>query len=311
MRIEQLEYLSAVTQHGSLRRASERLHVSQPALSEAVSKLERELGVDLLDRHRSGARISRRGRTLLTHMDEVLAAVGRLRAAAGEERTTTRPVRLGTVTAATSALLAPALSRLGTATPRTVVEMVTLTSDQVAEGVRDGSLDLGLVNLLDGDDAPADLEGRVLVEGRPVVVLPADHPLAARPEIEVDALRAEAFVMMRHGYLMHRVAHRLFGGTPPLVCHSTDGAELAKTLVADGVGLTLLPDYSVESDPLLRAGALVVRPVAGDRTRLGLTLLNRPGARAAAPARELATALEDGARAREARGGLSVAGSGG
>ena len=53
MRIEQLEYLLAVTRHGSLRRASEKLHISQPSLSEALSKLERELGVTLLDRRRS------------------------------------------------------------------------------------------------------------------------------------------------------------------------------------------------------------------------------------------------------------------
>ena len=80
MRIEQLEYIAAVTQHGSLRRASERLHLSQPALSEAVSKLERELGVTLLDRRRSGARISRAGPELLPDMVEVLEAVDRLRA---------------------------------------------------------------------------------------------------------------------------------------------------------------------------------------------------------------------------------------
>ena len=85
MRIEQLEYIAAVTQHGSLRRASERLHISQPALSEAVSKLERELGVTLLDRRRSGARISRRGRELQQHMVEVLEAVDALRTAAGDQ----------------------------------------------------------------------------------------------------------------------------------------------------------------------------------------------------------------------------------
>src|SRR4051794_32370456 len=45
MRIEQLEYLAAVTRYGSLRRASDQLHVSQPAISEAIRKLERELGV--------------------------------------------------------------------------------------------------------------------------------------------------------------------------------------------------------------------------------------------------------------------------
>ncbi len=55
MRLEQLEYVAAVTRTGSLRQASEQLHVSKPALSEAISRLERELGVSLLDRKRSGA----------------------------------------------------------------------------------------------------------------------------------------------------------------------------------------------------------------------------------------------------------------
>ena len=100
MRLEQLEYLAAVVQHGSLRRASEHLHISQPALSEGVGKLERELGVTLLDRHRSGARINRSGRELLAHMTEVLEAVDRLRAAAGDQNGVTRTVRVGTVNTA-------------------------------------------------------------------------------------------------------------------------------------------------------------------------------------------------------------------
>jgi hypothetical protein len=54
MRIEQDEYVAAASRHESLRRPSAQLHVSQPALSEAISKLERELGVTLIDRHRSG-----------------------------------------------------------------------------------------------------------------------------------------------------------------------------------------------------------------------------------------------------------------
>src|SRR4051812_12359219 len=65
VRLEQLEYLAAVTRHGSLRRASEELHVSQPALSESLRNLERELGVTLLDRRRTGARINTQGRELL------------------------------------------------------------------------------------------------------------------------------------------------------------------------------------------------------------------------------------------------------
>ena len=109
MRIEQLEYLAAVTQHGSLRRASESLHLSQPALSEALGKLERELGVPLLDRRRSGARISRQGQDLLPYMTEVLDAVDRLRQAAGDQTLVSRTLRIGTVNAANSSLLVPAV----------------------------------------------------------------------------------------------------------------------------------------------------------------------------------------------------------
>ena len=138
MRIEQLEYFAAVTQHGSLRRASEKLHLSQPALSEAVSKLERELGVTLLDRRRSGARISRHGRELLQHMVEVLEAVDRLRLAAGDQRTTTRLVRLGTVNAATSTLLVPAVSAFNRAHPGTTVEVLNMQQADIQLGLSRG-----------------------------------------------------------------------------------------------------------------------------------------------------------------------------
>ena len=82
MRIEQLHYLTAVDDHGTLRRAGEQLPLSQSALLEALSKLERELGTRLLDRDRSGTRISEEGRHLLPHVQQVLDAVARLRLSA-------------------------------------------------------------------------------------------------------------------------------------------------------------------------------------------------------------------------------------
>lgn len=276
MRIEQLEYLAAVTQHGSLRRAAEHLHVSQPALSEAVSRLERELGVTLLDRRRSGARISRAGVELLDHMVDVLDAVDRLRTAAGDRGADVRQVRVGTVNAATTTLLVPAAARLREQHPGTGLELLTLQQREIEQGLREGSLDLGLVNVLGDDDPPAGLVSTPLLQGRPVVVLPAGHRLAEQDEVAVDDLRAEPFVGMRAGYLMHRVAGRLFGVEPPRTGHSTDGAEMGKTLVAQGLGLTLLPDYSVVGDPMERAGLITTRPVAGDATVVTLVLRERP-----------------------------------
>ena len=91
----------------------------------------------------------------------------------------------------------------------------------------------------------------------------------------VDDLRDERFVAMRSGYLMYRFAHRLFGTDLPTDWHTTDGAEMGKVMVADGLGLTVLPDYSVVGDPLERAGLIVTRPIAGDRTLVRLSLQQR------------------------------------
>ena len=217
MRIEQLEYLAAVTRHGSLRQASERLHLSQPALSEALSKLERELGVTLLDRRRSGARISRQGQELLPTMVEVLEAVDRLRQAAGDPTLSLRMLRVGTVNAGTSAVLVPADARLPRGTP----------GDPGRDGqhparrrsTRDWSraaLDLGLVNVLPGrrrTPGPA-RRSSCCTGGRSCAAAPTTRS-RSWTTVELDELADEPFVAMRAGYLMHRYAHRLFGGTLP------------------------------------------------------------------------------------------------
>jgi DNA-binding transcriptional LysR family regulator len=291
MRLEQLEYLAAVVQHGSLRRASEHLHISQPALSEGVGKLERELGVTLLDRHRSGARINRSGRELLDHMTEVLEAVDRLRAAAGDQNGVTRTVRVGTVDTGTSSVVAPAVLAFQRGRRSTTVEVVDLPHPGVVDGVLEGSLDLGLVNLLSGDELPAELEHTLLVRGAPVVVMPPDHAWAAQESVSVVELREERFVAMRPGYVMHRFAQRLFAGQPPATTYRTDGSGMSKLLVADRMGVTVLPDFSIVDDPLSRAGLLVHRALAGDTTEITLALVQRRAQRVPESVRELRQAL--------------------
>lgn len=275
MRTEQLEYLTAVTRHGSLRRTSEELHISQPALSEALRNLERELGVSLLDRSRTGTRISRRGRDLLPQIAEVMEAVQRLRTAAGDQSQSARLVRVGTVSAATSTLLVPAVRALALSRPGTTVEIVNLQQEEIHRQLAEGVLDLGLVNLLEGDDVPPDLRCARLLHGRPALVCRVDHRLAAHQVVSLEDLRAESFVAMRSGYLMHRFVHRVLGARMPPIASSTDGAEMGKLMVAEGLGVTVLPDYSVAGDPLVVAGVLTHRPLEDD-TGVDLVLLERP-----------------------------------
>lgn len=275
MRTEQLEYIAAVTRLGSLRRAAEEMRLSQPALSETVRNLERELGVDLLERKRTGATMSTEGRELLPHIINVLEAVDRLRSAAGERHRISRMMRVGTVNAATVPLLVPVVRDFRAAHPATQVEVVAAQQTDINRALSEGGFDLGLVNHLDGDDMPAGFESTQLLHGRPVVCLRPDSPLASLPAVSADDLLAQPVIAMRSGYVMHRYVHRLLGGRSPSFSYSTDGAEMGKLMVAEGLGVTVLPDFSVIGDPLERLGTITYRPIAGDMTRVLLMLQRR------------------------------------
>ncbi|HEY1821243.1 MAG TPA: substrate-binding domain-containing protein [Trebonia sp.] len=231
-------------------------------------------------------------------MADVLDAVARLRAAAGDQLAPRRLLRIGTVNAGTAGLVLPAMRAFQAQHPASTVEIRNLQQADIQLSLAEGTLDLGLVNLLDGDDVPPGLELLPLLTGRPVAVLPVSHPLAARAEVPAGELRGERLVAMRAGYLMHRFVHRLLGAEPPGECHSVDGAEMGKMMVAEGMGIALLPDYSVHGDPLERAGLIVARPIAGDETTVSMIALSRRQARVNPIAGDMIQHLRDQARPR-------------
>lgn len=265
MRVDQLSHFRAVVRTGSIRRAAEASHLSQPALSESIANLERELGVSLLDRARSGAKISEAGRELLPRIVEILDGIDQLREAADERRRSTRVLHVGTVSAATVSLLAPAVRIFAQRHPGTGVEIVNARSEEIDVRLSEGSLDIGLVNHLIGDDPPAgEFEVLELLHGQPVVCFAPTSPLAGLDAIPVSELVDRPLVAMRTGFVMNRYLRRLFEqieAEPSIVCYA-DGAEMGKVMVADGTGITLLPDYSIAGDPLYRSGLIDYRPVA-------------------------------------------------
>lgn len=280
MRIEQLEYVVAVARLGSFRAAAEELYISQPALSETVRNLERELGVRILDRKQSGATVSVTGRELLPHMITVLDAIDELRRAAGHQHRNSRMVRLGTVTAATVPLVTPIIRQFRQVHPETQVEVVAAQQAQIHRALLEGSFDLGLVEYLDGDDFPPEFETTELLYGQAVACLRPDHPLAARRVVCIDDLVTEPLIAMRSGYVMHRLLYRLLHGLTPSICYATDGAEMGKLMVGEGLGITVLPDYSVVGDPLEQLGVISQRPLDVGETNAGVRLVvQRPRSR--------------------------------
>ncbi|WP_320775966.1 LysR family transcriptional regulator [Streptomyces sp. CRN 30] len=188
MEIRAMRAFVAVAEEGGLSAAARRLHISQPALSQTVSALEREFGTLLLTRSSTGVRPTETGRTLLAEVRAVLArydqALAVMTARTGENTTT---LRIGIPLELPADLLSKALLDLAAACPGTRVQARHLsTSAQLAE-LRAGDLHLGLLR----ERPPGrEFDAMLVVEERLGVLLAAERAaeLAGPDGIRLDAL---------------------------------------------------------------------------------------------------------------------------
>jgi DNA-binding transcriptional LysR family regulator len=112
-------------------------------------------------------------------------------------------------------------------------------------------------------------------------------------------LLSAPLIVMRAGYLMHRLLHRLLGGRTPSVSYSTDGGEMGKLMVAEGLGATVLPDFSLVDDPLERGGQITWRPLRDDDTEVWLVIRRTRSASHPLATRNLHSMFVERARALE------------
>jgi DNA-binding transcriptional LysR family regulator len=152
--IRELRAFVAVAEEGSLSAAARALHLSQSALSQTVQSLERQLGVQLLQRHSTGVTVTdagtillREARVLLAQHDRALAAV------TGPTAAGPGTLRVGLPLELPAGLLPAVLEKLGTACPLTRVDVTHDSSSAQLAALREGKLDVALVREHPGDPA--------------------------------------------------------------------------------------------------------------------------------------------------------------
>jgi DNA-binding transcriptional LysR family regulator len=177
----ELRYFVAVAEELHFGRAAERLGIAQPPLSRAIGRLERRLGVRLLDRDRRGAALTDAGRVLhreaKTALDAVAAAARRTRRAADPKR----PLVLVTKAGASHDLLERLLDAVAAEPDPVPVDVLLCEVGEQARMLRDGSADVAIMHRPFDDLAGFDTED-LCTEGQ-VAIVPATHPLAARDQL--------------------------------------------------------------------------------------------------------------------------------
>jgi DNA-binding transcriptional LysR family regulator len=180
MELRQLTYFVTVAEELHFGRAAERLHIVQSAVSQQIQRLERELGAELFDRSPRHVRLTAAGERLLPEARAVLAAADRARAAVAPPP----GLRIGTSTGL-GEHLDRVLAAFAEHAPDVPVELFSLPAAERLALVADGRLDAAFVRAVEPVPGVRVLP---LWSDPLVAALPARHPLAARPEIDLADL---------------------------------------------------------------------------------------------------------------------------
>ena len=261
MEIRQIEYVVGVVEHGGFTRAADALHVTQPALSEGIRRLEAELGLELFHRVGRRALLSSAGEAFLEPARQVLRDLGVLHtsvaAVGGLTAGTLDVVALPTLAVDPLATLVGAFRH---AHPDVVVR-VDQPEDAaaVATRVRSGRSEIGLTEL---PVAEPGLAGRLLTEQELIVVLPPDSPLARRRRLTTADLASVPLVTSPPGTSTRGLIDAAFAAIDdaPLIAVETDQREAIVPLVVAGAGASVLPRPQAEAAALFGATTVPLSP---------------------------------------------------
>ncbi|MCA1220820.1 LysR family transcriptional regulator [Streptomyces sp. 8L] len=247
--IRRLQVFVAVAEEGSFTAAAQRLFLTQSAVSQQVAALERELGTPLLRRLARGVRPTAAGEVLA---DRSRHLFGRIASVEQEVRAVgggPHEISLGAFATAGVELLPLALRTFRTRHPDIRVALTSVHADGPPAGLREGRLHALLTWEYDVAPQPAEpgLVQRHLPDDPLRVLLPVDHPLAARDEIALAELAAERWVVRGHRppYAEAHETMCRIAGFEPAIAFRTEDYQSLQGLVAAGMGVGLAPALSL------------------------------------------------------------------
>ncbi|MBD0413177.1 LysR family transcriptional regulator [Oryzicola mucosus] len=251
--ITHLFRLRTILEQGSLRRASEKLNVTQPALSRSLAQLEKYFGQQLVERHARGVKATPFGEKVLSVSNRIERyweiAEHELRTEVSDEKTV---MRIGGGPVWRSGILSSILTELQIRYPRNVIEFTTLTYGKALQDLREGRLDVAFGGVFnDGGSSPR-FERIKLTEVTNHVMAREDHPLLAAqdPDISPSSLLAYPWIVYSElpayrEITQHTVAEHI-GGMPDIrfICQNLLSVL---TILQQSDCLCVLPSLSVQA----------------------------------------------------------------
>ncbi len=270
MELSQLRTFREVAEALSFTRASEKLNLTQSAVSHQIKALERELGEPLFIRAKRGVKLSEAGRLALEYAGRILEEADALRELiSGRDHEPRGRVRAAAATQAFVHLFAGLFESFMREHEHIELSFrTTVSTEQTVADILAGAAEVGFASL--PVYSPA-LQVTELFEDELVLVVGAKHHLAGRSEVAVEELRRERFILFEQGASIRRATDAFFSRVdlrPDLALESND-TYFIKLMVEHGMGISLIPSWAVREEtqggklsPLRISGHQLTRTVA-------------------------------------------------
>jgi DNA-binding transcriptional LysR family regulator len=240
----QLDVFVQVAVLGSVRAAAERLHLTQPAASMALTEMERQLGAPVFDRQRGRLHLNARGRELLPLAQELLERHAEFgRRARAEGAALAGELRIGASNTVGNYRVGELLGAFVRANPQVAIRLRVANTETIAAAMLDHSLDIGCV---EGPVTHPQLEVRPWQDDLLVVCAPPGHPLARKRSLKPADFAGARWVLREPGSATRATSERVLAQLPPgETVLELDQIEAIKQVVVAGLGIACLPAVAI------------------------------------------------------------------
>jgi DNA-binding transcriptional LysR family regulator len=287
MDIAALRTFLAVAQERSFSRAAAKVHRTQPAVSQAVRRLEADLGEQLFDRSAKHGTLTDAGRMLQNYGQRLVRLAEEAESAVRELRDLRRGrVLIGANEAAVHTLL-PLIARFRQRHPQITIDVRRVPARQIAVEVQQGSLDFGALTFRPSESGLLEVK---VGSDELVLLVPPAHPLAKRRQVTMEEVAGEAVVAHNDPSPARERVLRLFEQkhVPLQLVIALPSLDGIKRAVELKMGVALLPRRCAITE--IAGGRLVALPVAGISRRRQVSLVCRKAHRSHAAEAFLAVA---------------------
>ena len=246
---QQLVVFVTVAEEKNFTRAAERLHISQPGISQHIANLEQQLQVKLLDRNNKYVRLNRAGEVVYHHAKEILRIYDEMHRLLDDLKGSAHgPLLIGASFTFGEYVLPHLIAEFYDRYPKITPTIVIENTQMVITKVASGELDIGVIEGATIHDATVEVEP--LADDNVVVVASTQHRLANRSVVTANDMSDEHWIVREHGSGTREVTDYLFREyhIQPKSMVEYDSMQVIKESVEAGLGITLLSRWAVRRE---------------------------------------------------------------